>query len=232
MAQTQKINPHGHCMTAQRSKPLMEAKMAQSKWYLSYPDGEAHGSHVRSSAWDRKEPLHEGYMTSSPHRSTSSSQWDQYWSQPWHPSLCELPVQGAMLELRCWRERPLLAAFSTHTAFERPSSPALGRQKQGKLCDFEATSSTQWVPGQGHMRPAEVFREQDGWRVLIDSAEFQVTDGTLWAPRMEGDTTQGQPSLGATNHKWKRTPLVFQSFEYSDSLLRNQSFHRIKILLF
>lgn len=61
------------------------------------------------------------------------------------------------------------------------------------------------------MRPAEAFREQDGWRFLIDSAEFQLTDRKLGAPRMEGDTMQRQPSLGATNHKSKLTPLVFQS---------------------
>lgn len=200
---------------------------------------DADHSYMRSNAWDRKEPWHEGYMKSSPHRSTSFSfQWDQFWSQPWCPSLHKLPLQGAVLKLRCWKEGPLLGAFSLFTQplkgkrQNSPSTPALGGQKQVNLCDFEAIliytmssrmrmhNETCWgLQGAGWM---EVLHRQC-WSFNWPTEHYEH-------PEWKEIHMQGRHSLGATNHK--AYSFGVSKFEYSDSSLRNQSFHRIKIALF
>lgn len=177
---------------------------------------DADHSYMRSNAWDRKEPWHEGYMKSSPHRSTSFSfQWDQFWSQPWCPSLHKLPLQGAVLKLRCWKEGPLLGAFSLFTQplkgkrQNSPSIPALGGQKQVNLCDFhldlEAILIYTMSPPMGMHNETCWGLQGAGWMEVLHRQCWSFN----WPTEQKRYICRG--SIYWVLQITKLTPLVFQS---------------------
>lgn len=140
---------------------------------------EAHGSPMRPSAWDRKEPWHEGYLKRT-FVGAPPSLLNRISTGHTQGVLASVNCQGRELcwswgdekKAHCWELSRYSHSLWKAKKWQYAFNPSTMEAEAGEpLWLWGHLDLHTWVPRQGNiMRPVEVFREQDGWRFLIDNA--------------------------------------------------------------